>query len=641
MKRSILLLLSLAGISLLAQQPQVTHVLTHQRTTIVTDPSKGENPYPGWGVFPSGETDIRKILMHVTLGSPDSMPTAHWDYRDHIHILRTGGSSGKSLNLEIGRMLTPYGSTFSKGWEFTWTIDVTDFAMVLRDSVEIEYIHSGYEPTTVGWALTIDFEITPGPPHIHPLSIKPMWKGAFNYGNPDKPIEEELKPIVYTPSPDTKLSRLRILHTGHGMDQPKGCSEFCSRWRRILLNGEVIQDKDLWKTCGDNPLYPQGGTWIFDRALWCPGDLQNPDVIDVHPISGENTFEILMEPYVATENIQAQEFISSVIIEYSAPLHTHDVAVEAILEPNNRPLYNRTNPRCFDARVRIRNLGSEDLTSLTIEYGTVGFPTRKVKWTGLLPYYAAEELILPGAIDFAEGENTFSVQLKKPNGKKDAWNGDNQMHAKFDSPKVLPENIIIQYRTNRKPEENEVFINGSADRVFHKGGGETLAETVYLDTLNLPQGLYEMYLTDSGGQGLEFWYMRDQGFGYLRISDLDGNLLHLFTPDCGNGEMLAFRTDPGFRISPEERLYDFSLYPKMVSDAFELEVYTGHEIELEIVLTHEGVAVEKHHYPKTPGGVFTFNIEHLPENRYIAEVYIDGELKYKSRCQKVTPRRSR
>ena len=25
--------------------------------------------------------------------------------------------------------------------------------------------------------------------------------------------------------------------------------------------------------CGNNPIYPQGGTWPFDRAGWCPGTI--------------------------------------------------------------------------------------------------------------------------------------------------------------------------------------------------------------------------------------------------------------------------------------------------------------------------------------------------------------------------------
>ncbi|MEA1878191.1 MAG: peptide-N-glycosidase F-related protein [Bacteroidota bacterium] len=637
MKLLLTYLIVCLSLNLVAQTPEKTHVITHDHLTIVTNPSKGENPYPAWGVFPSKETPVRKILMHLTLGTPDSISTAHWDYKDHITVKRAGGENGKSLDLEIGRMLTPYGSIYSTGWEFKWTVDVTDFTMILRDSVEIEYNHTGYEPTSVGWALTIDFEFTMGPPHIHPLQINNMWVGSYNYGNPEKPTEAELTPIKYNPLEESVINRLRIQHTGHGMDKPKGCSEFCSRWRRVLFNGEVVQDKDLWKECGDNPLYPQGGTWIFDRALWCPGDLQAPDIIDVYPASGENEFEILMEPYIATENIQAKEAIASCLIQYGAPVSKYDVEMVEIVTPNNRPLYNRSNPKCFDSKIIIRNLGSKNLTSLTISYGTKGFDQKVFKWKGNLSYYGSEEVILPGSHNFDAGLNTFVVELKKPNGRKDAWVGDNSMTTQFDAPVTLPENIIVQYRTNNQPEENHVFIVGeSGDTLYQKTSDQVEKAHLYVDTLNLTEGLYEMFLIDTAGQGLEFWFMRDQGFGYIRILDMDGNLLHLFTADCGEGEMLAFQTDPEFVNDPAVVLYDFALYPKVVTEEFALEVYSRREIELEVVLKHEGKVVEKHFYPKTKGGTFKYNIAHLPDNRYIAEVYINGELKHKSRCQKAS-----
>ena len=627
----------LLSISLFAQSPEKTHVIPFDRATIVTNPSKGENPYPAWGVFPAQETQVRKILMHLTLGTPDSISTAHWDYKDHVTVRRSGGENAESLDLEIGRMLTPYGSIYSTGWEFKWTVDVTDFAMILRDSVEIEYNHTGYEPTSVGWALTIDFEITMGPPHIVPLKIENMWVGSYNYGNPDKPTAAELTPIRYTPLKESVISRLRIQHTGHGMDKPKGCSEFCSRWRRVLFNGEIAQDKDLWKQCGNNPLYPQGGTWIFDRALWCPGDLQAPDIIDVYPKAGENEFEIMMEPYTATENIQAQENIASCLIQYGAPVSKYDVEMVEIITPNNRPLYNRSNPKCFDSRIIIRNIGSKNLTSLTISYGTKGFDQKIYKWIGNLGYYGSEEIVLPGTHNFKSGENTFVVELKKPNGRKDAWKGDNLMTTLFDAPMTLPENIIVQYRTNNQPEENHVFIVGeSGDTLYQKSPDKVEKAHLYVDTLNLTEGLYEMFLIDTAGQGLEFWFMRDQGFGYIRILDMDGNLLHLFTADCGDGEMVAFQTDSKFVKDPMAVLYDFALYPKVVTEEFALEVYSGREIELEVVLKHEGNVVEKYFYPKTKGGTFKYNIGHLPDNRYIAEVYVNGELKHKSRCQKAS-----
>ncbi len=638
MKTIIISLLLLLTVGAIAQAPQKSNVIPFKRAVIVTDPSKGENPYPAWAVFPSKDVSVRKILMHVTLGTPDApLTTAHWDYKDHITVRRAGGVKGKSLDYEIGRMLTPYGSIYSEGWEFKWTVDVTDFAMVLRDSVEIEYNHTGYEPTTVGWALTIDFEITEGPEHIKPLSINNMWVGSYNYGNPEMPTEAEIKPIRYSPVKGSVINRLRLQHTGHGMDTPKGCSEFCSRWRDIYFNGDLAQHKDLWKKCGNNPLYPQGGTWIFDRALWCPGDLQAPDIIDVYPKSGENEFSMLMEPYTATENIQAKEAIASCLFQYSAPVNRNDVELIDIISPNSRPLFKRTNPKCFDSRIIIRNLGGKNLKSLTISYGTEGFAKKTYKWKGNLPYYATAEVTLPGINDFKPGENTFVVELVRPNGSTDAWKGDNTISSVFNAPMTLPENIVVQYKTNNKPEENTVTIIGENDKVVYEKLPDAVEpDHVYTDTLNLPKGLYEMYLIDTAGQGLEFWFMRDQGFGYIRILDLEGNLLHLFTADCGSGEMLAFNTNPDFKKAPELDLYDFSVYPKVVTEEFELEVYSGHEIELELVLKHEGVEVERHYYPSTKGGIFKFNIAHLPDNRYIAEVYVNGELKHKSRCQKAS-----
>ncbi|HMR85067.1 MAG TPA: peptide-N-glycosidase F-related protein [Niabella sp.] len=300
---SLLLICSFVGVA--AQKPVTSHVVTHNRATIICDPSKGENPYPAWGVFPAGNYPVRKITMHVTLGSPDHLNTAHWDYLDHIVLRRKGGANGTELNYELGRMLTPYGSIYNKGWNWKWQGGVTDFAPYLRDSVEVVYIHSGYEDNTVGWALTIDFEVLSGPAVVAPLGMVPLWNKGYKYGDPNEKIEEHLLPVGYESVAGAALSRIRIQHTGHGMDRPRGCSEFCNRWRAIKLDGKLVDRRDMWKDCGNNSLYPQGGTWIYDRAYWCPGDLQQPDVIDVFTKPGSHEVSLQMEPYTATANIQA------------------------------------------------------------------------------------------------------------------------------------------------------------------------------------------------------------------------------------------------------------------------------------------------------------------------------------------------
>src|SRR5688500_16863235 len=107
----------------LAQSADTLKVVPYNRTTVVTDPSKGFKIYKKWSVFPKSDVPIRKIMMRVKFGCPDTMRCADWDYMDRISIGRIGGVNGKVQDFEIGRMLTPYGGAFAKDWNFEWELD--------------------------------------------------------------------------------------------------------------------------------------------------------------------------------------------------------------------------------------------------------------------------------------------------------------------------------------------------------------------------------------------------------------------------------------------------------------------------------------------------------------------------------------
>ena len=135
MKRSTtfhLLFLLLLCISSPTYGGETVHVVTHDRVTIVTDPSHGFNLYKRWGVFPSPSVPMRRIALHVWFACPESLRCADWDYLDHVTIRRTGGVNGPLEDYEIGRMLTPYGGAFGKDWHFEWEVDVTDFSLLLQ-----------------------------------------------------------------------------------------------------------------------------------------------------------------------------------------------------------------------------------------------------------------------------------------------------------------------------------------------------------------------------------------------------------------------------------------------------------------------------------------------------------------------------
>lgn len=623
--RSLLLATVLCtGYAATATSTDTTHVVTHRLATIVTNPAQGENPYRAWGLFPKADYPVRRITLHVTLGSPDSMPTAHWDYCDKITIRRKGGAHARDLHYEIGRMLTPYGSIFGKGWQWSWQVDVTDFAPLLRDSVEIEYLHTGYEPVTVGWALTLDFEIIKGPAIARPLGMQPLWNAHYKYGNPEVPIEKNLLPISYNSPAGSAFSRVRIQHTGHGMDKPRGCSEFCSRWREIYHNATRIDRRDMWKKCGDNPLYPQGGTWIYNRAYWCPGDLQQPDMLHIATgKKGKQTLTMVMEPYTATDIIQAEEQITSFLFHYAAPAQPHDVAIEDILAPTDKQQHYRLNPTVQQAMVQIRNVGSAPLTSLVLHYGTAGHPMRTYVWRGQLAFYEAATITLPGAIEMgSSGMQQFTVQATLPNGQPDAWAGDNVLTSRFVLPKLLPTHLVVAYKTNHAPQDNTISLHDTSGKVLWVKKAEGLqANTRYMDTLQLPAGRYHMVLTDTAGNGLQFWAQPRQGDGYLRLLDTTGRLVHLFESDCGLGEQLSFATTPLWQPDTTTLVGAFSMFPRRTPDKIELEMQLSRPAPIQVRITVDGILHQEHTYAQVQKATFTYSLGYLPKGRFVVEAW--------------------
>ena len=615
---------------------QTTNIITHYKVLINTDPSSGVKSFKAWGLFPEKTKDVRRITMKVTLAYPEDRPIAHWDYMDRIKILRKGGAKGKTINYEIGRMLTPYGSNFKEGWSYTWNIDVTDFESFLRDSVEIEYLHSGYESPDLGWDLTIDFDFLFGPPVAKFISVEKMWDGNFQYGNPENDIEKSLAPIKIKSAKGASFGRFRIQHTGHGMDQPSGCSEFCSRWREFIFDGKVIDHRNMWKDCGENPLYPQGGTWIFDRAYWCPGDLQVPDIIDVKLTKSKHTMDLDMEPITAKNIDQPKEQITSYFFQFTDPNNSNDVAIEEIIAPNKADNYNRYNPTGFNPRIKIRNLGKENLKTLQIYYTTVGFKQKSFKWEGDLSFYQAAVITLPGLIDAKTGINTFSVILADPNGVEDEWDGDNNLESEFNDIPTLPSKIVVDFLTNNKPKENSLFIvNSTNDTVYMKTPEDLEPATKYSDTLDLVEGNYFLMLTDSVGDGLEFWFQPKAGYGRLQLKDVKGNLINLFESDCGNGQFYAFRADNEVVVDTTIERLSVNIFPRMVKDYLSIFTTTNKTSTLKIRITKDGEYIESHEFTNIKESTTGLDVKHLVEGRYVMEIYIDSEHKMNRRFNKL------
>ena len=370
MSKQLLLIVFLVSFCVWSQEKE--SVISHNKEIIVTDPSKGANSYKRWAVFPKKEKKVRQVLLNLTFECPDTMRCADWDYVDHI-ILRP---KNDTITYEVARMLTPYGGRFQKDWNFEWEVDITDFRTIMRDSVEVNYIHTGYEDNkTRGWKVTVDFQFIYGPPVAEVLAIHKIYDGNYNYGDKNDPIEHHLKPVSFKANAEAESLKIKVHQTGHGMDA-NGCGEFCDKYRQILFNGTIVDTKQLWVGCGDNPLYPQAGTWIFDRANWCPGYLLQPDEVWVSPKSGEDyTIDLDMEPY-EVEKPSAKELMVAYAIEYGKIQEKHDVALVDIISPSTKDIYGRTNPTGGLPVIRIRNNGRNPLERLQVKYFLEGGKTK-------------------------------------------------------------------------------------------------------------------------------------------------------------------------------------------------------------------------------------------------------------------------
>ena len=606
-------------------QDDMIRVTTHDRQIVVTDPSKGVNPYRSWGLFPSEEVPLRKIVMTVEFGCPDTMRCADWDYSDRISIKRAGGVSAASLDYEIGRMLTPYGGAFSRDWKFKWTVDVTDFSLLLRDSVEIEYNHSGYEPNNDrGWAITVGFDIFKGQPAFKPVSVQKIYDDNFAYGDSTKNIEEKLAPVSFSAAKGASFARLRVIQTGHGMDEPDGCGEFCSKVREVWFNGKMIDSRPIWKKCGNNPLYPQAGTWLFDRANWCPGDLIQPDIFDLSlDGAATHTIDFRMEPYVSPKP-SANEVISAYLIQYEKPVAVNDVALEDIIVPSSASLYQRVNPATANPEIVIRNNGSAELKSLQVNVNTNGFPVRKYKWEGSVLPGKTANIVLHGLIDAKNGTNIFNAELIKPNGRNDAYAADNKMKVTFTKAPVLDSLLVFYLLTNIESGQNEYSLKSwDGTIISERLKGTMKPSTAYTDTFRLDPGAYTLELTDSAGDGLEFWYNTRGGRGVARLMDGKGNMIRSFESDCGAGWIYSFTVGPDpDPVSPED--FSIGLFPTRTRDKTVLDYFSNkpEDVTVRFVTDPGGITAEEHIYHNLKEGILTFDLSHYQKGRFYVKVIV-------------------
>lgn len=489
--------------------------------------------YDTTAVFPTGKR-YRKIRLHYILGryacAPGSQYCGSWDYTTQIFAKPANADT-----VEIARVITPYATDWlSQNRKHDYVVEVTDYASILEGSIGMRYNYSGY---SWGFTLTLKLEFIEGVPPMDAISAKNLYRGYFPYGNAANSIENYLTAKQFSYTATTGKTFLKNTVSGHGSDA-QGCSEFCSKYYQLKLNNTNISQKQLWRNdCGINEVYPQTGTWVFDRGNWCPGAVVWPIYHDLSHLTTANstfTLDVDMEPYTISSPSGGYEFQTQ-LVQYTAPNHSLDVSIEDIVSPSKNENYYRENPVCMNPVIKFKNVGTDTVKKVVFNYGLKGGTVMTHTWTGSLAFLEELTEVFPPSTNLLTGTTSavFEVSLVSVNGTNDQNTFNNTYQSQTTPVAIYPKDFIVKMFTNKGTDTITGF-NETRWKLEDQNGliiaqrVNLTNNTVYLDTIrNLNPGCYKMTIDDAGCDGYTWWfypnYPVNPGNGGLRFDYINAN----------------------------------------------------------------------------------------------------------------------
>lgn len=513
-------------------------------------------------------------------------------------------------DFEIMSFVTPYGLGLDLGMEGeTWTFDVTDYTPILHGSKRI-FMNKGGQ-----WQedMDIKFLFIVGTPEKDVIDVSQIWKvNSINYA-------QLLDDTYFAPrdvmmNPNAKTFKVRSMITGHGQE-----GEFIPRTHSIVLNtGAPTFSWEVWKTCGANPIYPQGGTWIYDRAGWCPGMatvLHEEDITNF--VTPGQTTKIDYD--LTSASGTSRYILNHQLVSYGDANHAIDASISDISSPSNKVEYARQGQTCISPTVTLRNAGSTPLNKATIIYWVNNGPKKEYKWTGNLAFQKSETVVLPADAGFwfpvSGMDNKFYAKVMNPNDGTDENSHNDMFTSPFSVPEVMPESFIIKFRTNTKGYENSYEIVDDQGTVLYSRGGMG-NNTTYADTVNLGFGCYKMKVLDTGGNGINFWANSD-GAGYIQLWNISGGIAKILEPDFGNEITFNFTVGTALAVEEFAKNAAFKLYPNPAKDFVTIE---GKKLDEAKVSIYNVMGQEMVLPAQFTTNKMVINTQHLSKGMYFVNI---------------------
>lgn len=527
---------------------------------------------------------------------------------------------------EILSLVTPYGNGLNLGSEGkTFTIDVTDYAPILQGRKRMSLEMGGQSQEE----MNIQFVFIKGTPPRYVRNIQNIWpfrRGTFRQILDNTFFEPRNVPLAA----DAAEFKIRSAITGHGQN-----GEFQPRTHFMNVNGGAKDfEFDVWKECSDIPIYPQGGTWTFDRAGWCPGvptDVHEFDITDMVTPGGMVELDYGLNGITMD---QANYLVNSQLVSYSAPNFSLDAEIVEIMRPTDMVEHARINPACNRPMVRVKNSGSSALTSLKLEYGEKDGSKRVYDWNGNLAFLATADIELPladlGIWSMLDGEGEFEVRILEVNGGADENPQNDNYITPFTRPQVIERSIEVAIRTNDRGNETSYKITDMAGNVILDRGG-LAPNTLHLDEIVLGRGCYTFELNDSGDDGLYYWFWEQtgdsRGRGSATINGIFRNGfkfgLKSFEPEFGRFVNFDFSVPEYTNTLEPGTLELFSVYPNPTADFVNLDLkgFENQDFRVQISDVNGSLILEKEISVNGSDHVESIDISAFAKGMYFIKVH--------------------
>jgi hypothetical protein len=250
---------------------------------------------------------------------------------------------------------------------------------------------------------------------------------------------------------------------------------------------------------------------------------------------------------------------------YTGLSNTNDAALKSLEQFDDQCAGSIT------PKFEIQNVGSDDLTSLDIEYSVNGGTPQVYNWTGSLTSLLSDEIELPEISYTPQSLNELVITL--PNDDDVTNNEDN---SEFNLADVFVTNQVdLTIQLDQYPGETTWEITNSAGGVVFSGGPYGQANQLVQVSLSLSNDdCYSFAIFDAFGDGICCGY----GNGFYTLETSDGTEIigggafgSLDTKVFSNYETLS---------TPDFDIYNFSIYPNPTNGILNLSAKENFEYQV-------------------------------------------------------------